>query len=81
MFAYCKNNGSRAQQLGSTCFKNFWTSFRIIEGTDKWESDKWGSTVVTIGVYQMVEASEIQSRTETVATMLLGEYMGWDHMI
>ena len=29
---------------------------------------------VTIGVYQMVEASEIQSRTETVATMVLGEY-------
>ena len=28
----------------------------------------------TIGVYQMVEASEIQSRTETVATMVLGEY-------
>ena len=31
---------------------------------------------VTIGVYQMVEASEIQSRTETVATTLLGEYTG-----
>ena len=31
---------------------------------------------VTIGVHQMVEASEIQSRTETVATMLLGEYRG-----
>ena len=29
---------------------------------------------VTIGFYQMVEASEIQSRTETVATMVLGEY-------
>ena len=41
------NNGSRAQQLGITCFKNFWTSFRIIEGTDKRESDKWGSTVAT----------------------------------
>ena len=29
---------------------------------------------VTIDIYQMVEASEIQSRTETVTTMLLGEY-------
>ena len=27
------------------CFKNIWTSFRIIEGTDKRESDKQGSTV------------------------------------
>ena len=33
---------------------------------------------ITIGVYQMVEASEIQSKTETVATMLLGEHK--DHM-
>ena len=29
---------------------------------------------VTIGVYQMVKASEIQSRTETVATIVLGGY-------
>jgi len=31
---------------------------------------------VTIGVYQMVEASEVESRTETVATTILGEYTG-----
>ena len=39
------NYGSRTQQLS---FKNFWTSFRIIEGMDKQESDKWGSTVLKI---------------------------------
>ena len=35
------NDGSCAQQLGITCFKIFWTSFWIIEGTDK-----QGSTVL-----------------------------------
>ena len=39
------NNGLHAQQLGITYFKNFWTSFRIIKGTDKRESDKRDSTV------------------------------------
>ena len=37
------NNESRAPQLG---FNNYWTSFRIIEGTDERKLDKRGSTVV-----------------------------------
>ena len=53
MFAYFlfelqQKIGSRAQQLGITYFRNFWTSFQIIKGTDKQESDKRGSTVINI---------------------------------
>ena len=40
-----ENNGSRAQQLGITYFKNFRTLFWINEDMDKRGSDKQGSTV------------------------------------
>ena len=45
------NSGPQAQQLCITCFKNFQTSFRIIEGTDNWGSDNQGSIYCTIYYY------------------------------
>ena len=45
IFALIKQPMMGAQQLGITCFKNFWTSFWIIEGIDGRESNKQGSTI------------------------------------